>query len=385
VIHALLALACLGVGIRFYRDDDRYDRQDFRRYYADAQLLAHGGDPWQAQLAKSATSVPQIVYPPAFYFAFSPLCRFRPRTAYWMWEILQLACLLAALIITLHEIGAGASGNFVRSVFAFALLFPPLHSAIHWAQPTPLLLLLLVASWSCARGGRELTAGLLLGAATLLKVFPLLVGGYFLFRNRWRVLSSGILFTLVVSAAMVAFYGIQRNLEFVSATRISAFWLDRASNLSIIGNLHCLLARTGETGSPAGAIFFAALASLACTSLLVCSGITTLRVSDTSAQVSGLCWSFWVLVAILLSPVAWDHYLVLLIPMYIFLGWHWLSRPLSDDPAEFLGTVMVGISLLGFFIIPYFAAARHFHGYVVLGLTSYAGLFLILGQRQTVV
>lgn len=377
--HVLLVLACVGVGIRFYRDGDRHNRQDFRRYYADAQLLAHGGDPWQAQLAQSATSLRQIAYPPAFYFTFSPLCRFRPRTAYWIWETLQFFCLVSALIITLHEVGAAASGNFVRSAFAFAFLFPPLQNAIHWGQPTPLLLLLLVASWSCARGGREFTAGLLLGAASLLKIFPLVVGGYFLFRRRWKVLASGISFTLGISAFLFAFYGVQRNLEFIS---ISPVWLDRASNLSIIGNLHCLLAQTGGTGATTGPIMFA-LASLACISLLLCSGITTSRVLDDDAQVSVLCFSLWMLMAILLSPVAWDHYLVLLIPTYISLGWQLLSKPLSDNPTEFVGILMMANSLLGFFIIPYFAPARHFHGYLVVSLASYVGLFLILWGVET--
>jgi Glycosyltransferase family 87/NAD(P)H-binding len=376
--HVLLLLGCIGIGIRLYRDDDRYHRQDFERYYVDAYLLAHGGDPWQGQLA-TATSIQKIPYPPAFFFTFSPLCRFPPRTAHWIWESLQIACLVAALIITLHEIGATASGNFVRSVFAFAFLFPPLQNAIHWGQPTALLLLLLVASWSCARGGRDLTAGLLLAGAILLKMFPVAVGGYFLFRHRWKVLASGILFTLGISAFLLAFYGFQRNLEFVRDARISAYWLDQSGNLSIIGNLHSLLGQTG-TASRAGAILFAALASLASISLVVCSGITTSRVADASPQVSGLCWSFWMLLAILLSPVAWDHYLVLLIPMYIFLVWQWLSTLLRYNPAQFLGILLIGTGLLGFFILPYYAPARHLHGDLVLVLASYAGLFLVLGN-----
>jgi hypothetical protein len=68
-------------------------------------------------------------------------------------EALQIIALVSALIIVLREVGLTANNNFSRFAFAFAFLFPPLHSALHWGQPTPLLLLLLVASWASARRG----------------------------------------------------------------------------------------------------------------------------------------------------------------------------------------------------------------------------------------
>lgn len=384
--HALLVIACLGLGMRLYRDADRYRREDFKRYYAEALMLSHGGDPWRlelprhTELGRPAAAPPrQVAYPPTFYLVLSPLSRFQPATAHRIWQALQVSCLIFALLIALNEIGA-ATGNFARCAFAFAFLFPPLQSALHWGQPTPLLLLLLVASWSCARRGCDLSAGMLLAAATLLKAFPWVVAGYFLFRGRWKVLASAILSGLVASTCLIAHYGIQRNLEFLRGAKVSAFWLDRARNLSIIGNLHWFL--SGMDGHARSVGLFGVSAAAVCVLFFALSGKVTSAFRDEAPAADGLCWSLWILLSILLSPVAWDHYLALMIPMYIFLASRLFAT--SNDPLRHdnnsesrIGSILIAGGLIGFLVAPYFAAARHLRCYVILALASYAGLFLI--------
>ncbi|HJU28842.1 MAG TPA: glycosyltransferase family 87 protein [Candidatus Binataceae bacterium] len=386
----LLAIAFLGLGARLYRDADRYKREDFKRYYAEARLLSDGGDPWRVQvprpseIPRPATTPPrQIGYPPAFYLMLSPLSRFQPAPAHLIWEALQFASLIFALLIALTEIGAGAAGNFARGAFAFAFLFPPLQSALHWGQPTPMLLLLLVASWSCARRGRDIPAGILLAAATLLKVFPWTVAGYFLFRRRWTVITSAILSGLAASGGLVVLYGIHRTVEFLRGAQASAFWLDRTRNLSIIGNLHWLLSQMA--GQAPATVLFGVSGAAVCASFLVFSGRLTSTFRDKSPATDGLCWSLWVLLSILLSPVAWDHYLTLLIPMYIFLAWR-LFASSNESPGQgnstwpWIGPILIAGGLTGFLIAPYFAAARHMRCYMILALASYAGLSLMLRQ-----
>lgn len=392
LVYLIAAVACLLLAVRLHRDSDRYDRQDFDRYFADAQLLSQGGNPWRVVAVPKRVGIAvssQIAYPPAFYFMFSPLCRLRPSTAHWVWEYFQIVFLTAALTILLYEIGAMKSGDFKVFAFAFAYLFPPLHSALHWGQPTTLLLLLLVGSWASERHGRDISAGVLLSLATLLKVFPLVVGGYFLFRGRSKVLASALLFAITVSAGLIALYGTEPNFDFVRGTRVSAIWLDRATNLSLIGNLHSVTPAMTGAGRDMTSIFFGALAASAGLLVLGVSGILTSRLQEESAQTSGLCWSLWVISSIVLSPVAWDHYLVLVIPMYILLAWQSISdvtltrqyRPCGITPL--IGLALVAIGLLGFFITAYYAAARHMHLYLILVLASYAGLCLLLRRFET--
>lgn len=385
----LLAIACAGLGVRLYRDGDRYKREDFKRYYAEALSLRQGGDPWRinlrdAEVPPSAALPPrQVGYPPAFYLILSPLTRLRPSAAQRVWEALQVVSLIFALIIALDETTGAASGDFARYAFAFALLFPPLQSALHWSQPTPILLLLLIASWSCARRGRDISAGMLLTAATLLKVFPWIVAGYFLFRRRWKVLASSLISGIGASACLVGLYGIQRNLEFARGARVAAVWLDRARNVSLIGNLHWLIFAACRSFP---AEVFAVSAAAACLALVVFSGMLTWASRGQSASSDGLCWSLWVLSSILLSPVAWDHYLTLLIPMYVFVAWRLFPRAGDGLPDEHygysIGLALVAAGLIGFLIAPYFAAARHMRCYLILALMSYAGLSILVWRSK---
>jgi hypothetical protein len=392
-VASLLALAgCLAIGVRLFRDSDRYERQDFSRYYAEALVLRSGGNPWRIfefSPPKDVDEGHQVGYPPAFYFMFSPLCRFRPATAHWLWDALQIIALVSALAILLGEIGRTAS-TFIQLTFAFAFLFPPLHSALHWGQPTPLLLLLLVGSWACARRGWEMSAGALLAIAALLKIFPWVVGGYFLFRHRWKVLASSFFFALAISLCLLALYGIDRNLDFLRGTQISAIWLDRPRNLSIIGNLHAFVVGMSSDGWTSDVSLLGLLVAFFGLSIVGVSGILTSRLPSEPAETSGLCWSLWIMCSILLSPVAWDHYLVLLIPMYVFLASQ-IARDLKNDGFCQMNhwSVLVGASLMvgglfGFLSIPYFAAARNAHGYLILVLTSYVGLCVMLAATKKV-
>lgn len=304
-VGSLLILAgCLAIGVRLFRDSDRYERQDFNRYYAEASVLRSGGNPWRIfefSPPKDMNEPAQVGYPPAFYFMFSPLCRFRPATAHWLWEVLQIIALISALTIVLREIGRTATNTFIRLAFAF--LFPPLHSALHWGQPTALLLLLLVGSWACARRGWEMSAGTLLAIATLLKILPWVVCGYFLFRRRWKVLASSLICALAISLCLLALYGIDRNLDFLRGTQISAIWLDRRRNLSIIGNLHAIVVGSGE-GRTLDLRLLGLLIAFFCLSIVSVSGILTSRLPNEPAETSGLCWSLWIMSSILLSPVS---------------------------------------------------------------------------------
>jgi hypothetical protein len=386
----LLIIGCFATGMRLFRDRDRYKRQDFNRYYADASLLRGGGNPWRTfglPQPKDIEQSRQVGYPPAFSLMFSPLCRLRRATAHRIWEALQIIALISALTIVLREIAPTANNNFKRFAFAFAFLFPPLHSSLHWGQPTSLLLLLLVGSWACARRGWDILAGMLLATATLLKIFPWIIAGYFLVLRRWRVLASSVIFVAAVSFCLLAFYGIDRNLDFLRGLWVSMIWLDRRRNLSIIGNLHAFVVAMSADGRTADLHLLGLLITLSYLSIVGVSGILTCRQPDEPAEISGLCWSLWVMSSILLSPVAWDHYLVLLIPMYIFLTSQMVHdvnntiRQTNRWPYLTGASLLVG-GLLGFLIIPYFAAARHARGYFICVLTSYIGLCVMLRQMR---
>jgi len=90
--------------------------------------------------------------------------------------------------------------------------------------------------------------------------------------------------------------------------------------------------------------------------------------------------------SILLSPVAWDHYLVLVIPMYVFLAAQMTAdknrsiNRVENHWSYLLGKRLVFGGLLGFILVPYYAATRQARGCLIVVLMSYAGLCLVLRE-----
>ncbi len=201
-------------------------------------------------------------------------------------------------------------------------------------------------------------AGAFFGVATLLKVFPWVVGGYFLFRRRWTVVASSLILTATFALWLLALYGIDRNLDLARGTWVSTTWLDRRRNISIIGNLHALLLAGAPAKSSATVYLRITFIVLLILSIVAISGIITWRAPHEPVTSSGLCWSLRIISSILLSPVAWDYYLVLLIPMCVLLAAQMTGRDNSrihqmNCWSYLLGTALEIGGMLGFVLLPY--------------------------------
>ncbi|HZP45591.1 MAG TPA: glycosyltransferase family 87 protein [Candidatus Binataceae bacterium] len=372
----LLASAGFILVVRFTRDSDRYWRQDFSRYYADTRALNNGSDIY----LRSNT---QISYPPAFYLAFSPLTWIDRRRAHTVWELAQVLSLLAAVALVLRESDVATGYGFACLAFAFALIFPPFQTAIHYGQPTPLLLLLLVGSWVMARHDADRAAGALLAAAVLLKAFPWPMALYFAARRRWAVLAAAATFALIIEICLLWRYGTTINLDFFLKSRVSEVWLERPRNLSLLSNVRALVFAFRPTpGLRVWAEY--ALVLLASLALIYFAAEVTRAVPD-AASTDGLCWSLWIITTILLAPVAWDHYLVLFLPAYIFVACYVHDhRSAIARRGTRLGALLVLVGLLGFLVVPYFTAMKNLRLLFCFALASYAGLYLMLSAGQGV-
>jgi hypothetical protein len=377
VTWVLVAIAAVVLMRTEYHNRDRWHETDFNHYYANAVKLRTGGDPWRADAAAD-TSV--FNYPPAFYLALSPLTRLTPQPAYWIWQTIQIGSLIGSIVLILREIGVGRDCELVATIVALAFLFPPVYGSLYDSQPTALLMLMLLISWRLARRGWDACAGGMLAAAALLKIYPVAVGGYFLLRRRTVTVVSAATFFALGIAAMLVLYGIDRNLDFLRATRGSMvpFWLDMDRNVSIAGNVHWAMLKL--FGTPPTPSAHAALTLMLDVAAIMVAGAATIGERPVSAEIDGLRFSLWLMAAILLSPLAWGHYFVLIIPFYIFAaaatlntsrGANSLHRGINRN------LVWLGIGLVGI-IVPYFwTPMRHAHAYfAALAITFVAGCSL---------
>jgi hypothetical protein len=302
----------------------RENRWDFSHYYLSALVLREGGDPYRTdltplghQLGLQTDEINRATYPPTFLLCFAPLTRLAPRPAYWVWFAINLGALVLSLAMLLGP-GSGIPRRLVPSLAALAVFYSPLWFHFYFAQSQLIILVILIFTMRACRREAHRTAGLLIAAAALLRVFPGVVAGYFIVRRDWRALAWTILGGAVGGLATLAIVGVHRSLGFLDAIGLveSQVWLGIPGNIAFRAVVERVFAFAAGANSGAGlglaqdAVFVIGEAALL--GATVWATIAPAGAPDPDAR----AFSLWVAAAIILAPTAWLHYLVLLyLPM----------------------------------------------------------------------
>lgn len=253
--------------------------------------------------------------PPAVLFAI-PLAWLSYPHATLAWNLLSLVLGAASLWVINRELEVARSWRPLLALVPLALMFDPLLSQAFYAQLNLLLLFLIVGAWSALRQNREILAGVCLGTAAAVKLFPALLFLYVLLRGRWRVFGAGMAAGCAWLAASLVVFGVDAYRDYVLQVIPHVDeWRSSWGNLSLAGwwsrlfdpgtkggevvplGYWPLLARTGTYAS---ALVLTAVASWA-----------TWRARG-RRQVE-LSFALFVLTTLLVSPICWNHYLLLLL------------------------------------------------------------------------
>jgi hypothetical protein len=315
----LAIAAAVSLAQRIPAASHRYDDLDFETFYGWWTDYSSGINPWVGQ-SKRIDSRPGLPrkrdcnYTPFFVEVFSPFALLDQKTAFWMWEASQMICMVAAVLLLArgNDPPLGAAPTII--VLSLALLSRQFAGELVHAQVTPTLLVLLSASWFCARRERPAAAGMFLALAALVKLYPVTVGGFFLFDRRWRTLgwaigffAAGVMLTNPVHWIELATQGLSVSYQQVAVSELTVLAFVRK------GIAH--LAGTKIAGAPLSAVI-ATTALIDLALLAVAAAATTM--SRGRADLDGLLFGMWVALALLMSPLAWIHETLLLLPAYLF-------------------------------------------------------------------
>ena len=297
----------------------QWHRRDFSNYYESAWALRHGIDPYSnyltpigAHLGLETGGLLHASETPPFLLCFEPLTRLRTRTAFWIWSAINFG----ALAIAMHLLLAHRRGLSARTALLLAgliLMSAPVSLNLYWGQSQLIVLALMAGAMRSMERERDGAAGLLIASAALLRAYPLLLVGYFLIRARWRAAAfatSGIAAGVVVTIAAL---GLPQVLSFVHG----AIWLTDYSVVNRVDNLSLgpFVSRMfwAFSGTATGSEDWIRRAIIAVADAVVFG--VTIRVTLTDANRGDPDWriySLWIATALMLTPVGWHHYLVLL-------------------------------------------------------------------------
>lgn len=260
-------------------------------------------------------------HPPTCVLLGLPFAKLDYALALQLWNLLSLAALLGAAALALRlEFGT------VRSWYWLPILTVALGNSmmehVVLGQLGTLVLLLTVGVAVADKDDRPVLAGILLGTATAIKMFPGLLFLYFVVQRKPRVVLVGALSFVAWHLVSFGLLGLQTYEHYVRYSMPEVMrYRDWWANYSVTGMWHKLFdCSSGQSlplwYSPTTAKIGALLTNglLVASSLYVvmrCRRVPAARLSSFAVMITAM---------VLASPVAWDHYFLLLLWPILRLG-----------------------------------------------------------------
>ena len=274
-------------------------------------------------------------HPPASVLLALPVAKFRYDQALRLWNAVSFLALGLSLALMFSRLALNWNPWFLLPVFTLLISSNPMAQQVLQGQLNLLLLLLVTAFWVAARRQQWWIAGVLVGLAGAIKLFPLYLGLYFLMRRRIAgVLGVGVGFFGLNAVAWAVLGGESFHDFFtVVAPSVAAEFQSYWPNASINGFFRKSL--DGSVGhtiplieAPTVAVVLTMIGMLAVTWLA--GRRAYLATSDAEQDIA---ISMCVAAMLLVSPITWDHYFVILVP---FIAVIWKHADSSSRVALFV-------------------------------------------------
>jgi alpha-1,2-mannosyltransferase len=315
-----------------------------------------------------------VTWPPGQAVALAPfaaLARIDERAARLSWYVLNLAALLAGVVLWARAImdlrGAGWIAAWAAApvqLSLLAILLPAPTNFEHQNMNALLLFILGAGAYGCVRGSAGL-GGVWIGIAAALKAFPALLIVYLALRRQWRACAAAVAAAVTLTSAPAIWYGAAgawRTLGDWIALAGDSGWPIREQNQSVFAMASRL--------APDHAILVIAIVVTTLIGLLLWSAIGH-RAVDRSAMGPELALT--VGCAVLISPIAWDHYWVLMFPAF-------LATAVRKERAARITFWIAAILVSG--LSPVTVGTRAFGWARWLSASTFAGFLLAFVQKK---
>jgi hypothetical protein len=194
-LAVVLAVLTIRIGVEAVRFGVESVQQDFASYYVAGQAVGRGLSPFDNHVdaepplwdGVAVYRHSRFMYLPIVAWAFFPLTWLPYAAAKFLWMVLALAALAAALwqAARAADLRLDATNGAVLAVIATAY-FPVLALLERGQIDSVTLAILMVAVCWLSKGRRELPAGVLLACATAIKLYGIFLLPFLAARKRWR-------------------------------------------------------------------------------------------------------------------------------------------------------------------------------------------------------
>jgi hypothetical protein len=266
--------------------------------------------------------LPWNAHPPAAVVLALPFGWFDYPTAHLLWNVLTFPLFLIGVCLIIREMEGQFGFKRLFPMVVLLLLFAPLYMQLAYGQLNCLIFFLLTMAWLADRRKLIGWAGVAVGLATALKLFPGLAFAYFLSAGRRKAIATGAVAFLSANIIALAMFGptdfqtyvrevipsLSRYQSWWCNLSLSAFWM-RLFNPSEQNHIIPLFSNPNL----ARILFVASI-------FLVTAAVAYKCLRATSTSERDRAFAACLVGMVLVSPVAWDHYIVLLM-LPIWLVW----------------------------------------------------------------
>jgi hypothetical protein len=309
---------------------------DFHYFRRGALDQLHTGDPYSSlpEWKPSATPQPDArpdkvvayLYPPLLAYLIQPLALASPLQGQIAWFLINSGALAGLIWLCIRLSGSALARQYWGLVVLGTLVAPPTRLCLQLGQLGILIALLIVGSFALARRHAAFS-GLLLALASVVKLYPALLGIYYLIRGSRRVVYGSAVCAAALLALSVLFYGASPYINFVRKVLVSGYYPYAAEfNISLVGYWDRLLAASLYAVPLINAPVLARLVAVVCSIAVlgVCFWSTRSAGEQMTTQ---LQFGVWLCGMLLLSPINGAYNMVLLLfPLLVVLRYLELYR-----------------------------------------------------------
>lgn len=294
---------------------DPFWAADFAAYWTAGRHLLDG-QPIYSDLQLAGPYTPEglvgFLYAPPPALVFAAIAFVVPasyQAAAWVWVAIGAACLALSVIGVARAERLDRTLDLalptIATLLVLAFVFPPVLGEITVGNVHLQLLGLLSLAWLALRRNDrtgDAVAGLAIGAATIVKIFPGLLIVWLLARGRWRPAAWSMGAVVGLALASVPFVGLQS-------------WLDFPTALLNMGRITAVIDSVSPT------IWLTPLLGFDVARWLVLAAGTALVVWAARRRDERVGFALAVTVSVLVAPSVFHHYLaLLLLPLLLALA-----------------------------------------------------------------
>lgn len=160
---------------------------------------------------------PEYLYPPTMVLLLAPFSMLPSAVFYALLVAISAATLWLSVRQSLMLADGSRPLPWWLAAVPIIMMLPQIIENFDLGQPHIILLAIMLGGFLCLRGGRPLLAGSLFALAAALKVFPISILPYLVWRRQWRAALSLVAVLAVILVVLPSpFRGYERNINELS-------------------------------------------------------------------------------------------------------------------------------------------------------------------------